>query len=77
MTKIDTTTKYRLPGSRPTCEHGYPVGGFRSCPDCHKRDMAIDKSIKPLVEEYWENRGSRDLAHLFRKAYRMGMKHNE
>ena len=60
------------PANTPTCEHGHPVGGFHGCKECSERDEAIRKTVKPLVDEFWEHRGERCLDHLMLRAYRMG-----
>ncbi len=67
----------RGPQSLPRCEHGNSVGSFYGCPDCARIDTEIKNRIKPLVDEFWAQRGQRDLAWLMLRAYKMGMKHEE
>ena len=66
-----------LPGARPTCKHGVGYGGMSGCKECHKEDTEIHEKLKPLVDEFWDNRGERRLEHLFNRVYRMGMKHDD
>lgn len=62
------------PANRPTCRHGKPIGGMGNCKECYAEEIEIKKEIAPLVDEFWENRGQRDLRHLMFRAYLMGMK---
>lgn len=63
------------PSKLPTCEHGIVAG--RPCRKCTELNAKICKNVEPLVDEFWENRGGRDLGHLMLRAYRMGMKHQD
>lgn len=63
------------PSKRPTCKHGKSV--LDQCADCHVEDSAIRLIVRPLVDEFWEHRGNRDLEWLMLRAYKSGMKHGE
>lgn len=65
--------KTMRPRSLPTCEHGRIAG--QPCRKCRERDDEIRKKVGPLVDEFWNNRGERELGHLMLRAYRMGMEH--
>ena len=64
----------RSPSNLPTCEHGKIAG--TNCKECYHRGELIRAEVKPLADEWWENRGKRDLNHQLYRAYRMGMKAN-
>lgn len=66
------------PQSRPRCEHGKPIGtGPFGCKRCYRRDQQIRVAVAPLVDEFWEHRGQRNLLDLMLRAYRMGMLHDK
>lgn len=60
-----------LPQPLPRCEHGGRPGW---CNACQRRDQQIAEKVGPLVDEFWAERGQRDLGHLMLRAYRMGMR---
>lgn len=62
----------KAPSNLPTCEHGKIAG--TNCKECYHRDELIRVEVKPLADEWWEDRGKRDLNHQLYRAYRMGMK---
>lgn len=61
------------PPDRPKCKHGES----NQCKKCWVEHFAVRKIIIPLVDEFWVNRGNRDLGELLARAYSMGMKHPE
>lgn len=61
------------PSARPTCRHRVPLGIFYGCNECREENVIIAKEIEPLVDEFWEHRGRRQLARLMIRAYRLGM----
>jgi len=63
------------PGNLPTCKHGKIAG--TNCRECYEEDTYIRTVTKPLVDEFWEYQGQRDLKHLMLRAYKMGMKHDD
>jgi hypothetical protein len=65
----------KTPGALPTCSHGKIAGS--GCFDCYQEDEFIRSVTKKLVDDFWDNRGNRDLTHLMLRAYRMGMKHGD
>ena len=68
------------PYSPPKCRHGKAVNPIRSnCQECVKEDKEIKSLVHPLIDEYWESKGEKDLYHIVFRAYHMGMRneHNQ
>ncbi len=67
------------PPNPPACRHGRVMNRFKTCPDCFKEDKEIQSLVHPLIDEYWESKGEKDLYHIVFRAYHMGMRneHNQ
>lgn len=59
------------PPNRPTCRHNNTPG---RCRECSREEQETKIKLKPLEDEFWENRGKRDILHLLYRAYHMGVK---
>ena len=57
------------PKSLPRCKHGNFPG---RCGECQEESTWMRSKVQPLADEFWDNRGARDLVHLMARAYRMG-----
>jgi hypothetical protein len=66
------------PPNPPKCRHGKVVNPIRSnCQECRNEDIEIKKEVHPLIDDYWKSKGRDDLYHIIRRAYYMGMRHDE
>lgn len=62
------------PPNRPECSHGLQYSAMHPCKKCYEERLVIEKAVQPLVDEFWDNKGTRDLSFLMTRAYRKGMK---
>ena len=62
------------PPDPPKCRHGKVMNRFKSCPECLSEDKKIRSLVHPLIDEYWESKGEKDLYHIVFRAYHMGMR---
>ena len=65
------------PPDRPVCKHGHPVGMAHGCQKCIQEGLDIRDKVGPLVDDFWDHKGSHDLEWLMVRAYRMGMEHEQ
>jgi hypothetical protein len=57
------------------CKHGKIVD--TGCSDCRQEDEYILAVTQELVDEFWEQRGRRELSYLMKRAFKMGMDYTE
>lgn len=62
------------PASMPKCRHGLVFTMIGQCQECRAEDIEIKKLVHPLIDEYWQSKGNKDLYHIVFQAYHMGMK---
>ena len=58
------------PPNRPTCRHENTPG---RCKECARESQDIKVRLKPLEDEFWDNRGRHDILHLLYRAYWLGV----
>lgn len=59
------------------CEHGIMVSKLVHCRRCSAAQLEISLKVKPLEDEFWDNRGHKSLRELLVRAYHMGRKHGK